>query len=88
MLVVRGDALDPDLLRADALRFMRRYPAWGRYGVSAFLANDAAEVDVLCETRLERFATLVVFHREDLIASDVELVPTFRPARHPRCARA
>ncbi len=78
MLVVRGDALDPDLLRADALRFMRRYPAWGRYGVSAFLANDAAEVDVLCETRLERFATLVVFHREDLIASDVELVPTFR----------
>jgi hypothetical protein len=56
VLVVRGDALDPAVLRADALRFVRRYPGWGRYGVSAFLASDAAEVDVLCETRLERFA--------------------------------
>jgi hypothetical protein len=56
--------------------------------VSAFLANDAAEVDVLCETRLERFATLVVFHREDLIASGVEVVPTFRPPRNPRRATA
>jgi hypothetical protein len=78
MLVVRGDALDPYLLRIDALRFMRRYPTWGRYGVSAFLANDAAEVDVLCETKLERFATLVVFHCDDLEASGVEVVPTFR----------
>lgn len=52
VLVVRGDALDPAVLRADALRFVRRYPGWGRYGVSAFLASDAAEVDVLCETRL------------------------------------
>ncbi len=55
--------------------------AWGRYGVSAFLANDVAEVDVLCETRLERFATLVVFHREDLSAG-----PSFgRRSAGPLC---
>ena len=78
VLVVRGDALDPAVLRADAARFVRRYPAWGRYGVSAFLASDVAEVDVLCETRLERFATVVVFQRHDLIAAGIEVVPTFR----------
>jgi hypothetical protein len=78
VLIVRGDALDPAVLRADAARFMRRYPAWGRYGVSAFFATDAAEVDVLCETRLERFATVVIFRHEDLVASGIEVVPTFR----------
>jgi hypothetical protein len=39
----RGDALDPAVLRADAARFVRRYPAWGRYGVSdevAVLEHD------------------------------------------------
>jgi hypothetical protein len=87
VLVVRGDALDPAVLRADALRFVRRYPAWGRYGVSAFLAADTAEVDVLCETRLERFATVVVFRRHDLVAAGIEVVPTFR-APHVTLAAA
>ncbi len=87
VLVVRGDALDPVVLRADALRFVRRYPAWGRYGVSAFAASDAAEVDVLCETRLERFATIVVFRSEELVASGIEVVPTFR-APHVTLAAA
>jgi hypothetical protein len=87
VLVVRGDALDPTVLRADALRFVRRYPAWGRYGVSAFLASDAAEVEVLCETRLERFATVVVFRRTDLVALGIEVVPTFR-APHVTLASA
>jgi len=77
VLVVRGDVLDPDVLRADATRFVKRYPGWGRYGVSGFLANDDAEVDVLCETRLERFATVVVFRVADLVAAGVDVVPTF-----------
>ena len=72
---------------SDALRFVRRYPAWGRYGVSAFLASDAAKVDVLCETRLERFATVAVFRRDDLVASGIEVVPTFK-APHVTLAAA
>ena len=32
VLVVRGDELDPEVLRADASRFRRRFEAWGRYG--------------------------------------------------------
>jgi hypothetical protein len=52
-LVVRGDELDPDVLTADAERFHRRFKTWSRYGVSAFLATDDAEVDALCETRLK-----------------------------------
>ncbi|MGH9107639.1 MAG: hypothetical protein ACRDZX_17775 [Acidimicrobiales bacterium] len=78
VLVVRGDALEPSVLRADALRFMRRYPAWGRYGVSAFFAGDREEVEALCETKLQRFATVVIFRREDLLAAGVDVVPTFR----------
>jgi hypothetical protein len=46
--------------------------------VPAFLASDAAEVDVLRETRLERFFTVVVFRRDDLIALGIEVVPTFK----------
>lgn len=40
LLVVRGDELTADILRTDALRFHRRHPAWGKYGVSAFAAHD------------------------------------------------
>ena len=35
VLVVRGDELDPDVLRLDAERFRRRFEQWGRFGVSA-----------------------------------------------------
>lgn len=78
VLVVRGDELDPRILRVDATRFRRRFAEWGRYGVSGFLAGDDDEVDVLCETRLERFADIVVFRRLDLIAIGIDVVPTFR----------
>jgi hypothetical protein len=77
VLVVRGDELDPKILRADAQRFRRRFEEWGRYGVSGFVAVDDGEVDVLCETRLERFSAVVVFRRLDLQAAGVEVVPTF-----------
>lgn len=78
VLVVRGDDLDPRILRADAARFRRRFESWGRYGVSGFLADDNDEVDVLCETRLERFANVAIFRRADLVAVGIDLVPTFR----------
>lgn len=78
LLVVRDDELDPAVLRADAKRFQRRFSAWGRYGVSAFLAADDAEIDALCETKLLQWATAVVFRRADLEAAGVDVVATFR----------
>jgi hypothetical protein len=78
LLVVRGGVLEPDLTRADAIRFLRRYPLWGRYGISAYFAADDEEIDVLCETRLERFETVAVFLLSALGAAGIEVVPTFR----------
>lgn len=76
--IVRGDRLDPTLLRRDAERFHQRFSTWGRYGVSAFYAAGRAEIDALCETRLIQFPTIIVFARSDLIHVGVEVVPTFR----------
>ena len=78
LLVVRGGATDTDLVRTDAVRFRRRYPRWGRYGISAYFAIDDQEIDVLCETRLERFDTVAIFTRSDLVLAGVKVVPTFR----------
>jgi hypothetical protein len=78
VLVVRGDELDPAVIQQDAARFHRRFRNWGRYGVSAFLARDDAEVDALCETRLRQWATAAVFTRAALQGIGIEVVPTFR----------
>lgn len=87
VLVVRGGVLAGDALRRDGIRFHRRFPDWGRYGVSAYLAADQAEVDALCDARLSAFPTIVVFHRGELEAMGVELVATFR-APHVTLAEA
>ena len=78
VLVVRGDELEPGVIRADATRFHRRFKAWGRYGISAFLAADEDEIDALCETKLVAWAVVIVFRRPDLEAAGIEVVPTFR----------
>ena len=77
-LVVRGDQLDPVVLRADATRFRRRFREWDRYGVSAFVATGDDEIDALCETRMRAWAVVVVFDRKALEVSGVQIVPTFR----------
>jgi hypothetical protein len=78
LLVVRGDDLDAEIVRADAIRFNRRYPRWGRFGISAYLAADDLEVEALCESRLAQFPLVVVFLRSVLEEAGLEVVPTFR----------
>lgn len=78
VLVVRGDILEDELLRVDAARFTRRYPDWGRSGVSGYYARDEDEVVALCQTKLANFATVVVFTRADLEAEGIDVIGTFR----------
>jgi hypothetical protein len=85
VFVVRGDELMPRLLAEDASRFRERFPDWGRFGVSAFLAVDEGEVDALCEVRLVQFATVAIFRRGDLEHAGVDVVPTFRTPHVTLC---
>jgi hypothetical protein len=85
VLVVRGDELDPEVIRVDASNFHDRFRDWNRYGVSAFLAADDSEVDALCAARLIRFSTVVTFRVADLVAVGVEVVPTFRTPHVTLC---
>jgi hypothetical protein len=78
VLVVRGDILDDELLRLDAARFTRRFPDWGRCGVSGYYARGEDEVAALCQTKLANFAMVVVFTRADLEAGGIDVIGTFR----------
>jgi len=73
-LVVRGDE-DPEVQERMAKVFLRRYPEWGRYGLSAYHASGDMEVDQLCRIELVRFPFVVVLSRVALEEA-VEVVPT------------
>lgn len=85
MFVVRGDELDRDLLAQDASNFRERFSEWGRFGISAFYAATGDEIDALCQTRLIRFAEVVIFTRADLENAGIEVVPTFRTPHVTLC---
>ena len=79
LLVVRGeDADDPEVSIRQALQFRRRYPDWGRYGLSGFYARSSDEVLDLGADQLERFKVVLVFRLVDVLEAGLEVVPTFR----------
>jgi hypothetical protein len=78
VVVVRGDDLDPDTAKGQAEAFRRRFPAWHRWGLSAFYARSDAEIDDLASDQLERFAVLVVLPIGRLLDAGFEVLPTFR----------
>jgi hypothetical protein len=53
--------------------------------VSAFLAPTEREIDALCEDRLVRFSSVVVFTVGNLRDAGVEIVPTFRSPHVTLC---
>jgi len=59
VLVVRGDDLNPDTARAQAMAF-RRFPGWGPWRPSDSYARSEAEIDDTAADQLERFPLLVV----------------------------
>lgn len=78
MVVVRGDPGDERITREQAAMFRRRFPEWGRWGLSAFYATSDAEVDDLAFDRLHQFEVVRVYRVADLELAGFELVPTFR----------
>ena len=78
VLVVRGDDLNPDTARSQAVAFRQRFPDWGRWGLSGFYARSEAEIEDIAADQLERFPLLVVFETGQLRAAGFDVVPTFR----------
>ena len=72
VLVVRGDDLDPDTAKGQAEAFRRRFPAWHRWGLSAFYARSDDEIDDLASDQLERFSVLAVLAIDQLVDAGFE----------------
>ena len=73
-LIIRGDE-DPGAQERTARTFLRRYPSWGRYGLSGYYTTGDEDVDLLCRVELVRFPFVVVLLRASLEEA-VEVVPT------------
>jgi hypothetical protein len=78
VVLVRGDANDPEIDRTQAQDFFDRYPNWGRFGLSAYYAEDDAAIDDLASDLLERFEELLVYPLAVLVGAGFEVVATFR----------
>lgn len=78
-VVVRGGQLDPDLLRADALR---NHAIYGTYGISVFAARDASLDELAQQAPLVRFAQLTLVTVGALRSAWLRLEPTGRNPRH------
>lgn len=76
--MVRGEDLDHDDSAAQAERFRRRFPNWGRWGLSALYAESDSGVDELGAGPLRRFPILAIYTLVELEAAGFEVVPTFR----------
>jgi hypothetical protein len=78
VIVVRGEDLVDDDAVAQAERFRRRFPDWGRWGLSAMFAESDADVAELGAGPLRRFPILAIYTVDDLETAGFEVVPTFR----------
>jgi hypothetical protein len=71
--VVRGDVLNPQALRADALD---NFDIYGYYGVSVFAEVGGADVAWIASHKLARAEWLVVFRAGDVLQAGLELWDT------------
>jgi hypothetical protein len=77
--LVRGGDLDPDVLRADALRY---HGIYGVYGISVFAVRDATLEELAQQVPLIRFERLTQMTVGDVIAIGLHLEPTGRNPHH------
>jgi hypothetical protein len=79
LLVVRGVAsFEPETSVRQATLFRRRFPGWGRFGLSAFYGRSDDEVLDIGEDRLDAFEALFVYQLRDVLAAGFDVVPTYR----------
>jgi hypothetical protein len=78
VVLVRGDADNPEIDRDQAQDFFDRYLNWGRFGLSAYYAEDDAAIDDLASDLLERFEDLLIYPLAGLVDAGFEVVATFR----------
>jgi hypothetical protein len=79
IIVLRGGALDRELLRIDA---MRNYAVYNVYGVSVFAVLDASIDELSQIPPLVRFAVLTIVQVGDLRTAGLRLEATGRNPRH------
>lgn len=78
-IVIRGGDLDPDVVRADALRY---HSIYGEYGISVFAARDATVDELAQQVPLVRFEILTLVRAGDLRAAGFRLEATGRNPSH------
>ncbi len=77
-LIVRGIEARPESVQVMAEMFIRRYPGWGVYGLSAFGCETHEAVDDICAARLARWQRVAVYDIGDLRMAGLVVRPTFR----------
>ena len=73
VLVVRGDLLDPDVLRIDAVD---NFDVYGFFGVSVFAEVGGVDLNWIASHKLSRASWLVVFHAGEVLAAGLDLWDT------------
>lgn len=78
-VLVRGGELDPEVLRADALRY---HSVYGSYGISVFAVRGATLEEMAQQVPLVRFAQLTLIRAAEVRTAGLRLEPTGRNPRH------
>jgi hypothetical protein len=78
-VVVRGGALEAEVLRVDATRYFSIY---GTYGISVFATREITVDELAQEPPLVRFEVLSLLRVGNLRAAQLRLEPTGRNRRH------
>jgi hypothetical protein len=77
--LARGGELEPEVLRADAMRY---HSVYGIYGISVFAARSATVEELAQQVPLVRFATLTLITVAAVRWAGLRLEPTGRNPRH------
>jgi hypothetical protein len=77
--LVRGGGLDPEVLRADALRY---HGIYGSYGISVFAVRGLTLEEMAQQVPLVRFDHLTLIRVASIIMAGLRLEPTGRNPRH------
>jgi hypothetical protein len=79
LTLARGGELDPEMLKADALRY---HAVYGSYGVSVFAVRGLTLEEMAQQVPLIRFDQLTLFKVAAVWSARLRLEPTGRNPRH------